>query len=252
MVQGTDLTPFLTNNLNIGDIKIVATNKITKLSKHCKDITSQRFGRLIAIEPTDKRSWGGVIWHCVCDCGNECFVNLGNLRGGSTRSCGCLGKECARRTGKTHISHGLSQESIYKAWHGMIQRCENPNNKAYKNYGGRGIAVCERWHKFENFYKDMGECPGGLTLERINNDGNYELKNCKWATYEEQNNNRRPNSCGPHKQYWFRAWHKNMMCQFLSNNQHKFARKHELDQRFISACLHNKQKTHKGWEFCRA
>lgn len=146
--------------------------------------------------------------------------------------------------------YGMSGTRIYKTWTEMNYRCYNPNCKAYKNYGGRGIKVCKRWrNSFENFCADMGDKPKGLTLERINNDRNYEPGNCKWATYKENLNNRRPMSCGPMKQRWFRAWHKDMMCQFISNNQSEFARKHKLVSPDISACLHGRRKHHHNWRF---
>lgn len=132
----------------------------------------------------------------------------------------------------------------------MIQRCYNLNDKAYKDYGGRGISVCERWHIFENFYENVGNPPKGKSLDRYpDNDGNYELLNFRWATSKEQNNNRRPMSCGPFKQRWFRAWHKDLMIQYLSNNQNKFAHKYGLCKQCISACLNKKRKQHKGWRF---
>lgn len=89
-------------------------------------------------------------------------------------------------------THGKSKTPEYHAWVNMKDRCLNPKHKQYKDYGGRGIQICERWLKLENFFKDMGERPSGLTLDRINNDGNYEPSNCKWATWKEQQNNRRP------------------------------------------------------------
>lgn len=131
----------------------------------------------------------------------------------------------------------------------MIRRCKYSDNKSFKNYGGRGITVCERWLKFENFYTDVGDPPEGMTLDRINNDGNYEPSNWRWATKKQQRKNSRPASCGPHKQRWFRAWHKDSMIQYLSNSQCEFARKWGLGRRNISNCLHKKQKTHKGWIF---
>lgn len=90
---------------------------------------------------------------------------------------------------KLSDKHGMCKSSTYSSWQAMIERCRNPNHKAFKNYGGRGIKVCERWQKFENFLEDMGENSDNLTLDRINSDGNYESSNCRWATRIEQNNN---------------------------------------------------------------
>ena len=139
----------------------------------------------------------------------------------------------------------------YSSWAHMIQRCENPKCVDYKWYGGRGIKVCERWrNSFEAFYADVGDRPKGMTLDRWpDNDGDYELSNFRWATPREQRLNSRPGLCGSAKQRWFRAWHKDMMCQFMSNNQHEFARQHKLDRSTISACLRKKRKQHKGWRF---
>ena len=133
----------------------------------------------------------------------------------------------------------------------MLHRCEYVKDESYKNYGGRGISVCNRWHSFENFYADMGDKPKGLTLERIDNNGNYEPKNCEWATSYEQHLNCRPISCGPCEQFWFRAWHKDSMAQWMSNNQREFARERNLNNSHISACLCGKRKQHKGWTFRR-
>lgn len=125
-------------------------------------------------------------WLCKCDCGNLTVIATCKL--GKTRSCGCRFTETMgnRRT------HGKSGQSVYNRWVAMIQRCTNPKNLNFFNYGGRGIQVCERWRVFENFYADMGEPPTPKhTLERKNNNGNYEPDNVKWATYRENQNNRR-------------------------------------------------------------
>jgi hypothetical protein len=144
-----------------------------------------------------------------------------------------------------NTKHGLSKTATYRSWDSMIQRCKNPNNISYRYHGARGIRVCERWqgpNGFENFFADMGARPQGLTLERKDNNGNYEPSNCCWATPLEQAANTR-------NLKWFRAWHKDTMCQFVSNNQHEFARRWELDNRHISNCLKNIRKTHKNWKF---
>lgn len=92
---------------------------------------------------------------------------------------------------KSNIIHGMKGTPTYMSWMSMKSRCNNPNNVSYKNYGGRGITVCKRWYNFKNFYEDMGQKPNGLSLDRIDNDGNYEPSNCKWSTWVEQNNNKR-------------------------------------------------------------
>ena len=148
------------------------------------DLTGQRFGRLIAVEPTEERiSHRCVVWRCLCDCGRECFVSSLNLRQGHTKSCGCFALD-------VRTSHGRAATGEYKSWHGMIDRCENSKHPKFARYGGRGIFACKRWHVFENFFKDMGPRPKGTSIDRINNDGNYEPGNCKWSTPTEQNNNR--------------------------------------------------------------
>ena len=211
------------------------------------DLTGQKFGRLTVLSKSSKRGpHGEMFWKCLCDCGNLTEVRSDSLLGGSTKSCGCLRKEFSSNC---HFKHGMCKVPTYFTWQSMIQRCENPKNRAFKNYGGRGIKICSRWHKFENFLEDMGKKPSGMSLDRIDNDGSYELRNCRWATPHEQRINSRPISTGRRRQKWFRAWQSGMMCQFLSNNQSKFARDHSLCSANISHCLNGKEKSHKGWTF---
>ena len=144
------------------------------------DLTGVRFGKLTALKYVGVRNKVISVWLCKCDCGREKEVRLCHLRSGMTVSCGCK-----------VTTHGMKYHPIYAVWTSMRQRCENSRHKFFHRYGGRGISVCHRWAKFENFRDDMFPTyKKGLTLDRTNNDGNYEPSNCKWVTPKEQCNNR--------------------------------------------------------------
>lgn len=153
-----------------------------------KDITGKRFGYLVVIR-RGRNYRTSATWICRCDCGTEKEIRGHDLRSGHIVSC-----SCQRNRNRNRRTHGMSRTAEYKAWRDMLARCARPTNKSFKNYGGRGIKVCQRWRdRFENFLADMGRKPSPeLSIDRINNDGNYKPGNCRWATLKEQNNNQRP------------------------------------------------------------
>lgn len=153
-----------------------------------EDLTGKKFGRLTVIKFAHSKNRKSY-WVCKCDCGNETITRSDSLKEGKVKSCSCLNHEHGRPT------HGMSSTKIYHVWASMKNRCKNPNDRNYHHYGGRGIMYCDEWEKFEPFYKWAYEngYKEGLSIDRVDVNGNYEPDNCIWITMEEQQNNKRDN-----------------------------------------------------------
>lgn len=152
---------------------------------HALNLVGEKYGRLTVLSKHGKNKRGEISWLCRCDCGTVKPIIAGHLRKGNTKSCGCYHRDAV-------TSHGMTKMPTFRSWESMKQRCLNPNNRAYSEYGGRGIKVHSQWiDSFDTFLSDMGDRPKGTSLDRIDVNGDYTPSNCRWATRSEQQRNKR-------------------------------------------------------------
>lgn len=198
------------------------------------EMIGKKFDRLTVIEEAGIDNHKKILYLCQCICGKTKIIRGGDLRKGKSRSCGCLNGELAK---KRKTTHGLSSTSTYQVWSNMLQRCNNPKNSRYCDYGGRGIYMCRYWLKFENFFTDMGERPENLTIERLDNNLGYYKQNCKWGTRMEQARNqriRKDNKTGYEGVVWDKV-QKKYRVQIMANSQtHHIGSFDSLNQAIIA------------------
>ena len=168
-----------------------AKNASCGCNRQPEDLSGMVFGYLTALERCGSNKYGKGLYKCRCRCGKVLIVDSQSLKTGNTRSCGCLHNELLSERMTTH---GMSKTRLYRVWKNIVKRCKNPNSKNYKDYGGRGITVCDRWLKFESFYDDMGVgYREDLEIDRIDNDKGYYPDNCRWVTHSDNQRNKRTN-----------------------------------------------------------
>lgn len=176
-------------------MRVIKSEKLQGMLRNrpMKDLSGERFGRLVAVSLVERDKDRNHKWLFRCDCGAEKVIRVNLVKQGKTSSCGCLFSEmmAARNT-----KHGLSKDNPkeYRSWKDMRSRCKNPNDTDFANYGGRGIKVCPEWSDFSAFFSDMGSRPDGFTLDRIDVNGDYSAGNCRWASAPTQARNKRNNN----------------------------------------------------------